>query len=132
MDTQSPAKKMKRTVQKHIWLGAEEWDVIARRMHATGYKTFSSFARELFCQGKLTMVHTMTIDPELRRQISAIGNNINQIAHKANTDNMATFEQVVASRRLLQEVHYQVACSLGSRNGSSEDRGHPNDPSIGS
>lgn len=46
--------------------------------------------------------------PQLIREINAIGNNINQIARKVNTENRVSQEQLNELFRLLGEIYREV------------------------
>ncbi|WP_407640837.1 plasmid mobilization relaxosome protein MobC [Arcanobacterium ihumii] len=51
-------------------------------------RNFSKFAREILTTGIVTVSNSASIADEISRQLGPIGNNINQIARKANTDNL--------------------------------------------
>ncbi|MFT3944354.1 MAG: MobC family plasmid mobilization relaxosome protein [Ancrocorticia sp.] len=125
---QRPVPNRRRKIRREINFSEEEMVLIARRMRATGQTNFSTFARELLTQAPLTISYRPAIADEINRQLGPIGNNINQLAKKANTDNVATFEQIMAVQRMLSEVRAIVARELGSDHGSSEDRTDPDQP----
>ena len=62
----------------------------------------------------------------LRAALSPIGNNINQIARKVNTSNLASLEQLEAVRLLLENVEAIVEAyvregdGLGDRENKSD------------
>ncbi|MFC5369834.1 MobC family plasmid mobilization relaxosome protein [Arcanobacterium bovis] len=116
----SPRGVEKQT-RKEFRLSPADWDMIARRMRAKGQKNFSKFARELLTTGVISVSYQRTLSDSLERHLSAIGNNINQIARQANTNNMATHEMVNEAYALLTEIHRAVS-NLGDNNGSSGDR----------
>ena len=127
METRKPARR-KRTIQKHLWFSAVEWEQVARRMRAYGLTSFSRYARELLLNGQITIMEPTTNMSDLRSSIDRIGNNVNQIAKQANTDHMATYQQVVAVRRLLTEVRELVRDDCGSHDGHYQDQRHSTDP----
>ncbi|MFC5369456.1 plasmid mobilization protein [Arcanobacterium bovis] len=112
--------KTRRTIQKHLFFTVEEWDKVARRLSRVGETNFSRFTRQLLLTGRVVFDDRRARVNEIQRQFSAVGNNINQIAKQANTQNFATFEMVSQALALLEEVQEKINLELESLNGSRE------------
>lgn len=59
---------------------------------------------------------------DLLRALSAIGNNINQLAHQANARGVATRDEITEALRLVRAGH--AACEGTALNGIYEDHRH--------
>ncbi|WP_176714740.1 plasmid mobilization protein [Leifsonia xyli] len=93
-----------RPVRKILSFSAAEWERVERRIRLVGARSFEAFARQVVLEGEVR-VTAIAFDPaEMRVALSRIGNNVNQIAALANTEENATFEQVQAVRKLLVEL----------------------------
>jgi hypothetical protein len=72
-----------RDVQKNIRLSKNEYLQIQRKMELANTTNFSSYSRRMLTEG--LVIHKDFSDlKELIKQLSMIGNNINQIAKKLN------------------------------------------------
>lgn len=72
-----------RDVQKNIRLSKNEYLQIQRKMELANTTNFSSYSRRMLTEG--LVIHKDFSDlKELIKQLSIIGNNINQIAKKLN------------------------------------------------
>ena len=122
MVTREPAGRT-RKVQKKVYFSAVEWEMISRRMRGYHQTNFSQFARETLTTGLVTArPDKRLVAREIERQLGPIGNNINQLARQANTDDVATYAQVRAAVWMLGEVRRIVAMHLGSENGDHQNR----------
>ena len=96
--------RRRRPVVKSVAFSDDEWADVQRRMALTGAHSFGEFARAALIDQELT-VRRYAFDPsDLRTDLSRIGNNVNQIARSVNVDDAASYEQMVATRRLLKQL----------------------------
>ena len=126
MDSSSTPSR-RRKFRRDVYFSHDELSQIAQRMRTHGQTNFSRFARELLCSGIITTTVTASMAGRIDRHLSAIGNNVNQIARQANTDHVATFEMVSETLALLTEVRSLVRRELGEGSGGSQDQGDPID-----
>ena len=82
------------------------------RFQLTELSRQSGVSREAVVR-RLIMGQTLRVKPpetyaQLVRQVAAVGNNINQIAHIANADQRVSPEQVQETLRLMREVWQMV------------------------
>lgn len=121
----------RRTVQKHLYFSAVEWDRILRRMRSTQYRTFSQYARDVLTGGRIEVFYRREADQELLGQLGRIGNNINQIARWANTVQGVTLEVSMQTLSLLEEVRRLVADDVASASGDYQGSASEDNPQIG-
>lgn len=93
-----------RSCPHHIsaWLSEEDYRHVKRQMQVSG-KSASDLIRDLL-RGLEVKPRPTQDTAELLRQISAVGNNINQIAHTANATRSVSSAQLDEVRRLLEEI----------------------------
>lgn len=98
------AADRERPIRKMVSFSAVEWARIERRMKAAGARSFDAFAREVLQAARVKVVR-LPFDPsEVRYELSRIGNNLNQIARQANTNDEATAADVREARDIMREV----------------------------
>lgn len=112
-----------RRIRRELYVSPGEWERIASRMHAVEQTNFSRFARVLLTNGKVRVSSSRALSESLTRLIAPIGNNINQIARQANTNDLATLMMVEAVYRKLSEVHADIKrLDKDKDDGSNENR----------
>ncbi len=74
----------RRTVRVTIKLTEKEMAILKMRMVFAHKKSMSDFIRKLIVEGEIKTIDTEPLR-EYARQLSAVGNNINQIAKNVNT-----------------------------------------------
>lgn len=116
----------RRRVFKAVYFDESEWVRAQEIMAEGGWGSFSDFAREMILN-RTVVVNNRRLDVVgLRAALSPIGNNINQIARKVNTSNLASLEQLEAVRLLLENVEAIVEAyvregdGLGDRENKSD------------
>lgn len=116
----------RRRVFKGVYFDESEWVRAKEIMAGGGWGSFSDFAREMILN-RTVVVNNRRLDVVgLRAALSPIGNNINQIARKVNTSNLASLEQLEAVRLLLENVEAIVEAyvregdGLGDRENKSD------------
>lgn len=73
-------------------------------MKASGARSFDAFARDALQSARVKVVQ-LPFDPsEIRYELSRIGNNLNQIARKVNTNNATMVEDMRSARDIMREV----------------------------
>ena len=93
-----------RSCPHHIsaWLSESDYRHLKKLMDASGLTT-SSIIRDLL-RGLEVRPRPTEYTVAILRQLSAIGNNINQIAHTANATRSVSSAQVEEVQRLLHEI----------------------------
>ena len=89
-----------------LWLSEREFAYLAKQAKAAGLKK-EPFIRKLIMGVEIRPRPPDNI-PQLIREINAIGNNINQIARKVNTENRVSQDQLDELFRLLGEIYREV------------------------
>ncbi|WP_019793837.1 plasmid mobilization protein [Streptococcus sobrinus] len=77
-------KKRKRYKQIKLRVTDDEEAIIRRKISAANLKTFQSFALKMLLNGEVVTVDYSEL-LSLRKEVNAIGQNVNQIARFANT-----------------------------------------------
>lgn len=93
-----------------LWLTDREYQHLKQQVEITGLK-IDPFIRQLIMGADL---RPRPPDPyaALLRELSAIGNNINQLAHQANARGEATREEIADAARLVRQVARLVKDTL--------------------
>lgn len=100
----NPEPRRARPVRKLISFSDSEWATVERRMSLAEASSFDEFARRTILDGEVK-VRKIAFDPApLGAELARIGNNINQIARQANTENVATLDEVKYTRQLVREI----------------------------
>lgn len=100
----SPEPRRARPVRKLVSFSESEWIAVERRMSLAEASSFEQFARRAVLDGEVK-VRRIAFDPALiGAELSRIGNNVNQIARLANTESVATLEEMKATRALMREL----------------------------
>lgn len=97
-----------RPILKRFFVNEEEDRDIKTRMRAVGLKNFSNYTRLMALTGKVVVVNFDGLT-ELRKEINAIGVNINQIAKVANTDEQVSTEQVITLLNEMKRIEELLA-----------------------
>ena len=95
--------RRERNVNLHIFLNAEEYDLLKRKTELSKLNNMSEYVRHLIINGI-----TYEIDySELHRYnylLSNLTNNLNQIAHQANASGHATNNDLKKAEEIMEEV----------------------------
>lgn len=101
-----------RNVNFHMYLSQEEYDLLKRKTENAGLHSMADYIRQMIIYGI-----TYTVDfKELHRYnwlLSNLTNNLNQIAHQANSSGMATSSDLKEAKRILEDV-WQLQKSMQS------------------
>lgn len=104
-------RSRRRPIIKSVAFSAGEWEAVERRMTLANLR-FGALARRSILDGNIT-VKRVAFDPvRFGAELGRIGNNINQIARQANTESVATREDVKAARALLGELQGLIEKAL--------------------
>lgn len=107
----------RRPVVKKVTFTRDEWEAADRFYQRVkgahgGTYSFSAHARQLLLHAQ-TIVVTVALDPHMvRAEMARIGNNINQIAHKANTYDAVTrddLRSVLSSQEELRSLFLRMS-----------------------
>lgn len=82
-----------RNILLRVFVTEEELEEIQERMKMTKIKTFSAYARKMLLNGIIVVPNWEELKG-IHRQVSGIGNNINQIARIANATRSVYKEDV--------------------------------------
>lgn len=93
-----------------LWLTDREYQHLKQQAEITGLKV-DPFIRQLIMGVDLRPRPPDTY-AALLRELSAIGNNINQLAHQANARGEATREEIEDAARLVRQVARLVKNTL--------------------
>lgn len=93
-----------------VWLNEEEYQHLNEQAHKAGLG-MDPFLRQLVMGVNLRPRPPDTY-AALLRELSAIGNNINQLAHQANARGEATRDEIDQAVELVQQVQRLVKKSL--------------------
>lgn len=93
-----------------LWLTDQEYQHLKQQVAITGLKV-DPFIRQLIMGANLRPRPPDTY-AALLRELSAIGNNINQLAHQANARGEATREEVREAAQLVRQVARLVKDAL--------------------
>jgi len=74
---------MSKSIRKTIRFSEQEFSQIEKNLHG---KSFSNFAREILLNGKIKVSKIQKVDQDLIYHLNRIGNNLNQIARAANSE----------------------------------------------
>ena len=89
-----------------IWLNEREMSHLTKQAEIAGLKK-EPFIRKLI-MGVDILPRPPDNNAQLIREINAIGNNINQIARKVNSENHVSLSQLEEIMRLLAEIYREV------------------------
>lgn len=78
----------KRKIAKKVMLTEQEAEQIEKNMNETGIETFGDYARKMLLDGYIVKADFSAVR-EVAHQLSKIGNNVNQVARRVNTDKNA-------------------------------------------
>ena len=73
-----------RQIPKQVYFTEREARRLAKRMREAGEASLSAFARRALLDEELTVRVEQRIPAHVLRELGAIGNNLNQLAHQAN------------------------------------------------
>lgn len=85
-----------------LWLTDQEYQHLKQQVEISGLKV-DPFIRQLIMGVKLRPRPPDTY-ATLLRELSAIGNNINQLAHQANARGEATQDEIAEAAQLVRQV----------------------------
>lgn len=103
-------KDRRRPIQKKFFVSAEEELLIRRRMEAAGTRNFSNFVRQVVLDGRVLELNVDALNAH-RRELNAIGDNINQIARKVNYRDSVTLnelEQIKEYQKIIKSQLTQI------------------------
>lgn len=99
-----------RTHPVSLWLTDQEHDHLKRQAEISGLK-IDPFIRQLI-MGVALRPRPPDTYAALLRELSAIGNNINQLAHQANARGEATQDEIAQAAQLVRQVARLVKDTL--------------------
>lgn len=99
-------KKQKNRTRKRrlvVDVSHEEYNAIEQRMVLAGTETFSIYARKMLLTGAIVKTDFSDLR-SLTTAIGKIGNNINQIAYRANSSKYVKDEDIKNTIKLQNEI----------------------------
>lgn len=106
--------KRKRDKQFILRTTDDEAALIRRKISAANLKTFRAFALKMLLQGEVVMVDYSEL-LLLRKEVNAIGQNINQIARFANTLGEIDKQLLIALQEEVKELSHVVTQEFDNR-----------------
>lgn len=106
--------KRKRDKQFILRTTDDEAALIRRKISAANLKTFQAFALKMLLQGEVVMVDYSEL-LLLRKEVNAIGQNINQIARFANTLGEIDKQLLIALQEEVKELSHVVTQEFDNR-----------------
>ena len=90
-------RRFKKVKEKKVTYSLEEWQEVERRAAELSMKT-GTYIRQISVNGQITYYNAKNVAP-IMNALRIIGNNINQIAKKANETNNIYAEDVEKIRK---------------------------------
>lgn len=106
--------KRKRDKQFILRTTDDEAALIRRKISVANLKTFQAFALKMLLQGEVVMVDYSEL-LLLRKEVNAIGQNINQIARFANTLGEIDKQLLIALQEEVKELSHVVTQEFDNR-----------------
>lgn len=103
-----------RTQRLVIDVTPEEHDLIKQKMEQIGTDNFSAYARKVLIDGYVVKQDHKAFK-ELTTELSRIGNNINQIARKANASSYVNKEEISVLQTQVSEIWQLLKSTLSSQ-----------------
>jgi hypothetical protein len=107
---------MASVTRKHkftVYLDDDEYALLYARTELSGMKTCSEYARYIMKTGMIYYVDFSDIH-ENNRLLSNLTNNLNQIAHQANSCGYVTKNDIKEVKKIMEDV-WQLQKSMQSR-----------------
>lgn len=115
-------------IRKTVRFSAADWDTIREKMGQSGEKNFSRFVRKAVFDSKICVqVSDEKLVHAVSHHLSKIGNNINQIARKVNTDSIVNYSQLNCITDLLGQTALLLR-QLGSKRGGYKNLAGEKEP----
>lgn len=86
-----------------IYLSDEEFELLLAKTKASKLPSVSSYIRHIIVYGLVYSVDYKDLQ-QYNWFLSNISNNLNQIAHKVNTENEACYNDIQEAQKLMKEV----------------------------
>lgn len=86
-------EKRQRAIQKKVRLDANEHELIMSKVKSSGIRSFQNYARHMLLQGKV-INHDYRELIGLRKEVNAIGRNINQVVKYINMSSEVSQEEL--------------------------------------
>ena len=102
-----------KTIRISVRVSEEELKIIEKRASLTNEKALSAYLRKQAIKGFIINVNFSEFD-HLRKNITAIGTNINQIAKRVNSTNRFYDEDIEYIKKVQKEI-WQLLNSVQSK-----------------
>ena len=102
-----------RKISVNVYLSEDEYDLLKRKTELAGLKSRSEYIRKMIVTGIVYSVDYSEIHHH-NWLLSNLTNNLNQIAHQANSSGNASNSDLAEARRILEEV-WQLQKSILSK-----------------
>lgn len=97
-----------------LYLSDDEYKILKEKWKLSGMVSMSSFLRHLIIYGFVYDVDYKDLR-EYNTQLSHIGNNLNQIAKKANESGQATNSDIKKAKELMEEIWHTQKSMLSKQ-----------------
>ncbi len=92
-----------RTVNFHMYFSEEEFELLQRKVELSESNSMSEFIRRLVVYGAVFSIDFRELH-ETNRLLSNLTNNMNQIAHQANSCGNASNKDLLEAKRIMDDV----------------------------
>ena len=92
-----------RTVNFHMYFSEEEFELLQRKVELSGLHSKADFIRSLVIHGAVFSLDFRELH-QTNWLFSNMANNLNQIAHQANSCGMTTNSDLQEAKRIMDEV----------------------------
>lgn len=103
--------KRNRNIFKKVALTEQENEYIKKKIEQSPFNNFQNFALTLLIQGEIKTTDYSELF-NLNKQVSAIGNNINQVVRLANQFNEISTDDILDLQKEIQEVKDMVRMKI--------------------
>ena len=92
-----------RTVNFHMYFSEEEFELLQKKVELSESNSMSEFIRRLVVYGAVFSIDFRELH-ETNRLLSNLTNNMNQIAHQANSCGNASNKDLLEAKRIMDDV----------------------------
>lgn len=92
MNRKKPNRR--RQIRKELNFSSNEWQMIETRIKRTRCNNFSEYARHMLIDGLVFVIDDSDKLKQVAYEVNKVGNNINQIAHVANSSGNISHDDI--------------------------------------
>ena len=104
---------MIRNTKIDFWVNDDEYTLIRQKMIQSGVDNLSAYLRKMAIDGYIVRLDMSELH-EIIAAVNRVGNNVNQIARRANGTGRVYIEDLIEIRRAQDQI-YRTVNSLGEK-----------------